>query len=736
MTLTLASIMAPKLARGPQQTDEAHAWESREFLRTLLIGRTVTFKVLQTMKFTTGTRTFADVCLDGGNVAEQVVSAGWASVKDNRDGVTSAVFAALPALEAGAKGAGEGVWVGEGSGTVRDVQWSPTEEEVKAVVAHTVATKKPLDVVVEYVRDGGCMRALVLGGRTPWTMLTLVVAGVICPRTGNNPEPYSLQAKHFTEMRLLHRKVQVVLHSIDRNDNVLCSVLHPKGNIAAEMLRCGLARVADRSLAVIPKDAVLFRKAELEAKAAQRCVFMDYTASALTVRTFKGVVLEALSGDTVIVAEDGVDGSPANPLDGPWVETKVSLSSVRVNRLAGSRDGKVDEPWAAEAREFLVSRLVGRRVDVRHEFTSKEGRDFATIMYMGSDGVEGGGGQPVETNIGALLVANGLAVLTKNVPVEEGTGRRLQSANYDAMLLQEAVALSKSKGIHSPVAPKLRTRPTDISTNGQKARVKYEELCSKRGALRYRASVEHVFAGSRFKVNIPSEGVMVQFSLVAVRAPLSGRKEVKGDATKPAVEKREAEPMSDEARRFSKHKLLQRAVDIEILDVDKNGIFLGQLAPAGRVHAAPSSSVTLNYALPMDTFANVLCRLGLARTDKYGVKLLTSEAAQEKLLQEESLATRARHGLWAFVEPEAEPEVAGAAAIDGDGANDEPGLPTPTGGDGDENEECAGGGSPRAPPGLASPSSGSDFRGFDLEGAFPSLGLQGSSGVAGGAWAK
>lgn len=729
MTLTLASIMAPKLARGPQQTDEAHAWESREFLRTLLIGRTVTFKVLQTMKFTTGTRTFADVCLDGNNVAEKVVSAGWATVKDNRDGVTSAIFAALPALEAGAKESVLGVWAGLGSGTVRDVKWSPTEEEVKAVVARAVATKKPLDVVVEYVRDGGCMRALVLGGKAPWTMLTLVVAGVMCPRTGNSPEPYSLQAKHFTEMRLLHRKVQVILHSTDRNENVLCSVLHPKGNIAAEMLRCGLARVSDRSLAVIPKDAVLFRKAELEAKAARRCLFVDYTAPALTVRTFKGVVLEALSGDTVIVAEDIDDGTHADPLVGPWVETKISLSSVRVNRLAGSRDGKVDEPWAAEARDFLVSRLVGRRVDVRHEFTSKEGRAFATIMYMGTEGGEGGGSLPVETNIGALLVANGLAVLTKNVPVEEGTGRRLQSSYYDDMLLQEAVALSKSKGIHSTVVPKLRTRPMDLSTNGQKARTKYEELCSKRGALRYRASIEHVFAGSRFKVNIPSEGIMVQFSLVAVRAPLSGRKEVKGDGTKPSMEKREAEPMSDEARRFSKQKLLQRAVDIEIFDVDKNGIFLGQVAPAGRVQAAPSSSVTLNYALPTDTFANVLCRQGLARTDKYGIKLLPSETAQENLMREEAQAMRARHGLWAFVEPETEPGAAGATV--GDGANDEPGLPAPTGGD--DDNECR---SPKAPPGLISPSSGGDFAGFDLEDAFPSLGLQGSSGVAGGAWAK
>ncbi len=119
MTLTLASVLAPRLARGPQQPEEEKfAWESREFLRELLIGRTVDFKVLQTMTFSNTTRTFADVSIDGVNVAGQLVGAGWAAVKSNRDGVASSIYPELSTLEVQAKEVKIGMWAGEGAAAV------------------------------------------------------------------------------------------------------------------------------------------------------------------------------------------------------------------------------------------------------------------------------------------------------------------------------------------------------------------------------------------------------------------------------------------------------------------------------------------------------------------------------------------------------------------------------------------------------------------------------------------
>lgn len=111
------------------------------------------------------------------------------------------------------------------------------------------------------------------------TYLSFSLAGIICPRinasksqqsqaaaattfegeapsavtSAGKPEPFALQARHFTELRLLNREVQIVMQTLDRTGNVLGSVLHPKGNIAVEMVKNGLAKVADRSLAALTK---------------------------------------------------------------------------------------------------------------------------------------------------------------------------------------------------------------------------------------------------------------------------------------------------------------------------------------------------------------------------------------------------------------------------------------------------------------------------------------------------
>lgn len=46
LQLSLASLQAPKLGRGPGIADEPFAWDSREFLRKKCIGKQVRWKRL------------------------------------------------------------------------------------------------------------------------------------------------------------------------------------------------------------------------------------------------------------------------------------------------------------------------------------------------------------------------------------------------------------------------------------------------------------------------------------------------------------------------------------------------------------------------------------------------------------------------------------------------------------------------------------------------------------------
>ena len=78
ITITLSNIQTPKIARGPQQTDEPFAWEAKEFLRRLCIGKQVTFQVVSTVPAIN--RSFGDVFLNGENL-NKVRTAPWICVR-------------------------------------------------------------------------------------------------------------------------------------------------------------------------------------------------------------------------------------------------------------------------------------------------------------------------------------------------------------------------------------------------------------------------------------------------------------------------------------------------------------------------------------------------------------------------------------------------------------------------------------------------------------------------------
>jgi staphylococcal nuclease domain-containing protein 1 len=122
------------------------------------------------------------------------------------------------------------------------------------------------------------------------------------------------------------------------------------GDIAIELLKRGLGRIADYSFAFAPSVHVAaMRAAERSAKASQLRVWRDHVAAAPALavgeREFPGTVIEVVSGDTVVVA---VARGPAG-LAGPTEERRVTLACVKAPR-AGRRD-EPEAPWAFEVRQ-------------------------------------------------------------------------------------------------------------------------------------------------------------------------------------------------------------------------------------------------------------------------------------------------------------------------------------------------------------------------------------------------
>ncbi|XP_013913670.1 PREDICTED: staphylococcal nuclease domain-containing protein 1, partial [Thamnophis sirtalis] len=234
--INLSNIRAGTLARraaagqpdGKDTPDEPWAFPAREFLRKKLIGKDVCFSVEYK---TSPRREYGMVYLgkdtSGENIAESLVAEGLAC---RREGVraNNPEQSRLAELEEQAKTAKKGMWSeGTGSHTLRDLKYTIENPRHFVDSMH----QKPVNAIIEHVRDGSVVRALLL---PEYYLVTVMLSGIKCPTFKREadgtetPEPFAAEAKFFTESRLLQRDVQIVLESC-HNQNILGTILHPNG---------------------------------------------------------------------------------------------------------------------------------------------------------------------------------------------------------------------------------------------------------------------------------------------------------------------------------------------------------------------------------------------------------------------------------------------------------------------------------------------------------------------------
>lgn len=658
MTLTLASIQAPRVGRGPHQSDEdAFAFESREFLRKLTIGKPVAFCILHGVSSIK--KFFGDVDLidtsSGTTVplSVAVVEAGWASVKESKEGKDSAHHNQLLLLEQNAKDRKIGIFTKDPillSKSIRSPIWSPTAAEINTLF--NKYENKPTKSIIEYVRDGASFRVYVVEAQA---YVVFSLSGVLAPRQGSgakSPEddseagsdPYHLQSKLFTELRILGREVDVVMESLDAKANVIYgTILHPRGCISLELVRNGLAKLLTDRASLKSDYNLALLKAEQEAKANKRFIWEEYTVPPVVAlkgpRMFTGTCIEAISGDAILVVPDESSLVPGG-------ETKVFLSHIRAPRI-GVRGAKITAefaPWSIDSREFIRSAIVGAKVFVTINYEKNSQSQSNTKRNTGSkdDDADGDVDDPTSSqsgpfygtvqsslggrSLGMSLISEGLALCAR---VRKDDPR---SADYDALQIEEAEAAIKKIGIHcansnGPLTFKYAAA-SDISTDGKNAKTVFSLL--PKGTLG--AIVEYVYTGSRIRVYVPSENCILQFSLGQVRSPLLAR----SSAGQPA---RVAEPFSEEARQFSRFHLLQRQVEIVCDDIDKNGVVLGRLYTVGDYQRTP--------------FTVSLLDAGLARIDTFAFERFTDEGSFA-LPEAQATAKASKRGIWSLASSEEE----------------------------------------------------------------------------------
>ncbi|XP_063402953.1 staphylococcal nuclease domain-containing protein 1-like [Mytilus trossulus] len=605
-TICLSNITAPRMARRPnpnmegsvETKDEPFAWEAREFLRKKLIGKEIVFVKEYEVP---GTKRLYGIIYAGKdtnaeNITESMVSEGLVEVRRGGLKPDDVNQQRLIQLEEEAKSQGKGRW-GEGASKhVRDITWVIENPRNFVDSFHN----KPIDAVIEHVRDGCTVRAFLL---PKMDYVTILLSGIKAPMFKQDDkgdqvsEPFAEEAKFYTEVRLLQRDVKVILESVS-NQNLIGTVLHPNGNIAELLLREGFARCVDWSMGVVSQGADKLRAAEREAKDKKKRIWKEYTPSSSSIdikdKAFQGKVVEIVNGDALVVKM------------GDGKSKKVFLSSVRPPRAVDNTENQApnkrmrplyDIPYMYEAREFLRTKLIGKKVNVKVDYIQPANQGFPekTCCTVTIGGV----------NVGEALVGKGLA---KVIRYRQDDDQR--SSHYDELLAAEARAEKKLVGIHSKKEAPIH-RVADVSGDIAKSK---QFLPFLQRAGRSEALVEFIASGSRLRLYIPRETCLVTFLLSGISCPRGARPLPGGETSK-------SEPYGDEALAFTKEMCLQREVEVTVEAMDKGGNFIGWLFV---------DNVNLSLALVEEGLAKV--HFTAERSNFYKQMLNAEENAKKKKL--------------------------------------------------------------------------------------------------------
>ncbi|XP_023328486.1 staphylococcal nuclease domain-containing protein 1 [Eurytemora carolleeae] len=580
--LALTNIDAPRLGRRPTANaaataDEPLAWEAREFLRNLVVGKQVIGHVVHTANREYGSLVLGDNPETGVDVALALVDEGLAKCRDNCQDAN------LLEAQERAKGSKKGVWADDASSHVRNITW---EVENPRLLVEKY-NGKPVKAVVEHVRDGTTVRVLLV---PDFIQITLMLSGVRSPGTKSGPdgkpdpvqsELYAVEAHYFTESRLLQRDVEVILES-SSNNNFVGSVVHPMGNIAEALLKEGLAKCVDWSISKVTGGPEKYRNAEKIAKEKQSRLWRNYTATQSTIsekdREFTGKVLEIVNGDALMVKVGKV-------------VRKIHLASIRPPRLEDNKeDGSrtkqkgfrplYDIPFMYEAREFLRKKLIGHNVQV-------------TVDYVqGSRPAVGGEPDYPEKTCCTVVIGNiclksfskiqNLKIYEIKIYVDFLMPMIDSVSRYDELLQAEDKAQKTLKGLHDKKnVPKHKVNDMTAYIQGV---------------------VEFVASGSRFRVFIPRETCILTFLLGGINCVRSSRSMPSGEVVK-------GDAYGDECLLHVKEMVMQREVEIEVESMDKAGNFIGYMWVDNNnmsVHLVQEGFASMHFTADKAQYGNMI----------------------------------------------------------------------------------------------------------------------------------
>ncbi len=344
----------------------------------MAVGKVIQFNVLYSVPTPTK-RDYGTFMLQSGeSFPEASVAEGWTKVRSDagrkdESQETKDLLSTLELEEQKAKAGSRGVWASTG-GKIENTYEIP---DPKGFVESWKG--KQLPAIVERVLTGDRIIARLETSPTKHVQTMVLIAGIRAPATkraatvDNKEQPaerFGSEAHQFVETRLLHRKVNIEVLGISPQNQLVCTINHPKGSIAHFILAAGLARCTDHHSTMLGGQMSALRVAEKEAKDNRLGVFQGTAGTKAGGSEMDATITRIQTADMVYM-RGGKSGE----------EKRVSLSSIRQPKPSDPQQA----PFQADAKEFLRKKLIGKhvRVTVDGHKAANEGfeeRDVVTVM--------------------------------------------------------------------------------------------------------------------------------------------------------------------------------------------------------------------------------------------------------------------------------------------------------------------------------------------------------------------
>lgn len=536
-TLYLSGIQAPKINHSYPQSkgtpEEPFAWASREFLRKKCIGKRVTYTIQNVVEGSSSpVRAHGTAQLGDDDLSELVVGSGWATVRVGSGKVRPETEDLLD-LQERAMSLQAGIF----SPSNKHLSVRPDSSRETGIHFYdSLPSGKTAAGVIERIHSGSSLK-ISFAGHGHYTPI-VSLAGLVAPGVRWDAargalvetEAGGMRAYEFLYSHVLHRDVSVAFLGCDKFDALFARATVLGRDLGVELVRMGLARVADWSLAQVadPAYRAALVAAQAQAQKARAGLWKDPSAAASAPKSAASSA--AASSENSGEEEDEFEGTVVDiPGAGALVvehrgrERRLMLASIRVpkqfrEKRDPTRKEALDNMYAFEGRAALRAAVFGRAVLCKKRYdrsapaasnaaaaAGKQDSSFWDVYYKGE-------------NVALALVKKGLA---EAVVHKAGEPR---SSEYSALCMAEKRAQGAQLGVFADAAKVVVKRVNDLTLEQSHARSEafLPFLRNVRGDVK--CTVEYVFSGTRFKLYVPSQNCMISACVAGVTAPRKDQK--------------------------------------------------------------------------------------------------------------------------------------------------------------------------------------------------------------------